>query len=106
MKLSHNEKIHYAKINFEIAVCHGDFERANELEDHLSILFLNELVLYSEYINKMEKVMEERKKIFNFQKGDAPVKPLEEKIKDAREYYTKLNQEWIDVQTARELYSE
>lgn len=104
------ESIHYTKINFEIAVCHRDLSSANEWEDKLSLLYLEEIKFYSDCICELEEIIKDNKNIMNrvvleiFSHREA--KQLEELLKEARKKYTKINQEWIDVQTARKLYSE
>jgi hypothetical protein len=75
----HAESIHHARLNFEIAICHKDFSRADKIAEDLACLYLNELCYYSEKVQEGEE--------------------------EARKKYTEVNNEWIDVQTIRELYS-
>ena len=105
------DAIHYLKINFDLAVCHKEFYLADELADKLSILSMNELISYSKEIDEYENMLRDQKrnltKIFpDLQLESENTRELEEKIKKARGNYTKINQQWIDIQNARNLYSE
>ena len=105
------DAIHYLKINFDLAVCHKEFYLADELADKLSILSMNELISYSKEIDEYENMLRDQKrnltKIFpDLQLESENTRELEEKIKKARRNYTKINQQWIDIQNARNLYSE
>ena len=105
------DAIHYLKINFDLAVCHKEFYLADELADKLSILSMNELISYSGEIDEYENMLKNQKrnlaKIFpNLQLESENTRELEEKIKKLRGNYTKINQQWIDIQNAKDLYSE
>ena len=92
----YTEKIHYKKINFELAIAHKDFLRANELENELSVLYLIESLVFSESIEEMEKV---KKKKWGSKSG------IEKTILELREKYTQINSEWKEVQKMRKDYS-
>jgi len=93
------ESIHVAKINFQVAIWQKNFPLADEREGILSALYLEAMTFYSEHLCELEKRMIDTNN--PFQK-----KQLKEKINRVRNAYTEMNTDWIDIQTARKLYSE
>lgn len=95
---TNTDSIQIVKINFEIAIYNKDFRLADEWADKLSLLYLKEIISDSTYICALEKMMKNESSIFQKEQ-------VEETIKKKREQYTQMNRDWIDVQTARSLYS-
>ena len=93
------ESIHVARINFQIAILQKNFPLADERERILSGLYLEGITLYSEHICELEEMISDT--INPFKKEQ-----FKENIKLIREAYTEMNTDWIEIQTARKLYSE
>ena len=105
------DAIHYLKINFDLAICHKEFSLADNLADKLSILSLNELMSHSEKIDEYEHMLKDKKRIVakifpELQLESEETRKLEEKIKEVRRNYNKINQNWINVQKIRKAYSD